>query len=95
IGITRWQVGTIAVSTPLPSRRRDIAPFVEVSYAHPTEELTPSAFVPQDFYGSTSIWSASVGLRLGIGSMVHRMGRYGAGVPNVRRVATAGGQHVH
>lgn len=95
IGITRWQVGTIAVSTPLPSRRMDIAPFVEVSYAHPTEELTPSAFVPQDFYGSTSIWSASVGLRLGIGSMVHRMGRYGAGVPNVRRVATAGGQHVH
>lgn len=95
IGITRWQIGTIAVSTPLPVRRGDIAPFVEVSYAHPTEELTPSAFVPQDFYGSTSIWSASVGLRLGIGSMTHRMGRYGAGMPNVPGPVMAGGQHVH
>jgi len=95
IGITRWQVGTIAVSTPLPSRRVDVAPFVEVSYAHPTAELTPSAFVPQDFYGTTWIWSASLGLRAGIGSMVHRMGRYGAAVPNVRGPAPSGGQHAH
>jgi hypothetical protein len=95
IGITRWQIGTIALSTPLPVRRVDVAPFVEVSYAHPTEELTPSAFVPQDFYGTASIWSASVGLRLGIGSMTHRMGRYGAAVPNVRGPAPSGGQLVH
>jgi len=95
IGITRWQIGTIAVSTPVSVRHADIAPFVEVSYGHPTEQLTPSAFVPQDFYGSTSIWSASIGLRLGIGSMAHRMGRYGAGVPNVPGGAMAGSQHVH
>jgi hypothetical protein len=91
IGITRWQIGTIAVTTPFSVRHADIAPFVEVSYGHPTEEVTPSAFVPQDFYGSTSIWSASIGLRLGIGSMAHRMGRYGAGVPNVPAGVTAGG----
>ena len=72
-----------------------VAPFVEVAYAHPTQELTPSAFVPQDFYGTESIWGASVGLRLGIGSMVHRMGRYGAGMPNARGPAASGGQHVH
>ena len=95
IGITRWQIGTLAVSTPIAARRADIAPFVEISYAHPTQELTPSAFVPQDFYGSASIWSASIGVRLGIGSMTHRMGRYGAGVPNVSGPAMAGGQHVH
>jgi hypothetical protein len=95
IGITRWQIGSIAVSTPLPVRRADVAPFVEVSYAHPTEEVTPSAFVPQDFYGSASIWSVSVGVRLGIGSMAHRMGRYGAGVPNVPGAAMAGSHHVH
>jgi hypothetical protein len=95
IGITRWHLGTIAVSTPLPARRVDVAPFVEVTYAHPSEELTPSGFVPQDFYGTASIWSASVGLRLGIGSMAHRMGRYGAGVPNVRRPAAPGDRHVH
>jgi hypothetical protein len=95
IGITRWQIGTIAVSTSLSTRRAEIAPFVEVSYGHPTEELTPSAFVPQDFYGTTSIWSASIGLRLGIGSMHHRMGRYGAGVPNGSGAAMAGEHHVH
>jgi len=85
IGITRWHIGTVAVSTPLPSRRADIAPFVEVAYAHPSEEVTPSAFVPRDFYGTTSIWSASVGIRLGVGTMVHRMGRYGVAVPNAVR----------
>jgi len=95
IGITRWHIGTVAVSTPLPARRVDVAPFVEVTYAHPSEELTPSGFVPQDFYGTASIWSASVGLRLGIGKMIHRMGRYGAGVPNVRSPVPSGGQHAH
>jgi hypothetical protein len=95
IGVTRWQIGTIGVSTPLPTRRVDVAPFVEVTYAHPTPELTPSAFVPQDFYGSESIWSASLGLRLGIGSMIHRMGRYGAAVPNAHGPSASGGQHVH
>ena len=95
IGITRWRIGTIAVSAPLRARRVDVAPFVEVSYAHPSEELTPSGFVPQDFYGTTSIWTASVGLRLGIGAMAHRMGRYGAGVPNVLEPAMAGGHAVH
>jgi hypothetical protein len=87
IGITRWRIGTVAVSTPLRSRRADIAPFVEVTYARPSEELTPSAFVPRDFYGTASIWSASVGLRLGIGTMVHRMGRYGVAAPNASRGA--------
>ncbi len=94
IGVTRWHIGTIAVSTPLPTPRADVSPFVEVTYAHPSEELTPSGFVPRDFYGTASIWSASVGLRLGIGTMTHRMGRYGAGVPNVRSPAMSG-QHVH
>src|SRR5262249_29053687 len=75
IGITRWHIGTLAVSTPLPARWANVAPFLEVSYAQPSEELTPSGFVPRDFYGAPSIWSASVGLRLGLGTMRHRMGR--------------------
>ena len=62
----------------------DVAPFVEVAYAHPSEELKPSAFEPRAFYGASSIWSASVGVRLGIGTMAHRMGRYGVAAPNVR-----------
>jgi hypothetical protein len=85
IGITRWQVGTVAASTSRVLGRFDIAPFAEVSYSRPTEELTPSAFVPRDFYGSSSIWMASAGVRLGVGTMTHRMGRYGAGEPADRR----------
>jgi hypothetical protein len=82
IGITRWRNATVAVSRRLPVRRADIAPFVEVTSAHPSEEVTPSAFVPRAVYGSSSIWAVSAGLRLGIGAMAHRMGRYGVAAPN-------------
>jgi hypothetical protein len=82
IGITRWRNTTLAASRRLPVRRADVAPFAEVTFAHPTEELTPSAFVPRAVYGASSIWSVSAGLRLGIGTMAHRMGRYGVAVPN-------------
>ena len=83
IGITRWQVGTVAASVPRQIGRVDVAPFAEVSFSHPKEELTPTAFVPRDIYGSSSIWSVSVGARLGVGPHHTRMGRYGAGMPNV------------
>ena len=82
IGITRWRNTSLAASRRLPVRRADVGPFVEVTYAHPSEEVTPSAFVPRAVYGSSSIWSVSAGLRLGIGRMAHRMGRYGVAVPN-------------
>jgi hypothetical protein len=93
IGITRWRIGTVALSTPLPVHRADVAPFVEVAYARPTQEIVPSAFEPDEFYGATSLWTLTFGVRLGVGRMVHRMGRYGAGMPNVS--AAAGDQHVH
>lgn len=92
IGITRWRTGTVAASTTHSLGRVDVAPFAEVAYGRPTEGLTPSAFVPGDFYGASSIWSVSVGARLGVGRMPHRMGRYGAAVPGMmmtRRAATA------
>jgi hypothetical protein len=83
IGITRWQIGTVAASVTRSLGALDVAPFAEVSYSRPSEELTPTAFVPRDFYGSTSIWSVSLGARFGIGPAAHRMGRYGAGMPGV------------
>jgi hypothetical protein len=89
IGITRWQIGTAAASVTRALGGLDFAPFVEASYSHPREELTPTAFVPRDFYGSTSIWSVSLGARVGVGPVPHRMGRYGAGMPNAER----GGPH--
>jgi len=97
IGITRWRIASAAFSLPIPVRGVDIAPFAEVAYARPREEISPSAFVPQDFYGASSIWSVSLGVRLGAGRMVHRMGRYGVAMPNAPSPSTPteGAGHVH
>jgi hypothetical protein len=76
-GITRWDVATIAASTTRTFGAASIAPFVEVSRASPKEDLRPSAFVPEQFYGARRIWTVSGGVRLAVGSMAHRMGRYG------------------
>jgi hypothetical protein len=95
IGITRWRIVTMAVSAPLPVRHADIAPFAEIAYARPTEDVSPSGFEPRGFYGASSIWSTSVGIRLGVGRMAHRMGRYGVAVPNVSRRAIARGNDDH
>ena len=85
IGVTRWQIGTAAVGMTYTLGAVDLAPFVEVAYARPSEELSPTAFVPSQFYGADSLWSVSLGARVGIGPMIHRMGRYGAGMPNAAR----------
>jgi hypothetical protein len=83
VGITRWQVGTVAASVSRSLGRIEVAPFVEAAYARPGQELSPSAFVPLDFYGSSSIWMLSAGVRFGAGAGHQRMGRYGAALPNV------------
>jgi hypothetical protein len=44
-------------------------------------------FDVRSFYGKTSFWSTSVGLRLSLGMRMHRMGRYGVAQD------TAGGIH--
>jgi len=82
IGITRWETITGAASTSYRLGKLDVAPFAEVAYARPTETLTPSAFVPADFYGASSIWMLSAGMRIGVGPRHARMGRYGVAMPN-------------
>jgi hypothetical protein len=94
IGITRWRMGTVAVSAPVNAGRVDAAPFLEATYARPSQEVTPSAFVPRDFYGASAIWSVSFGVRFGIGHAMHRMGRYGAALPNALDHETAS-DHIH
>lgn len=95
IGITRWRIASAAVSGPLPIRRIGVAPFMELAYARPSEQLTPSAFVPRDFYGAASLWSVSLGVRLGVGRMTHRMGRYGVALPNAGSRSAPMEGHVH
>jgi hypothetical protein len=93
IGITRWQTITGAASLSHAFGTLDVAPFAEVSYARPTEALTPSAFVPRDFYGASSLWMLSAGVRVGVGPRHQRMGRYGVALPNDVSMSSTAGEH--
>ncbi len=82
LGVTQWRIATVALSAPrfgVTSRRlrTALAPFVEVARAVPTPRNRPTVFEPADFYGASTLWSVSVGLRIQAGAMRARMGRYG------------------
>jgi hypothetical protein len=79
IGITRWTVLTTSVAASVVSSRGfRIDPFVEVSTQNPVATVSPAVFIPGNFYGSTRLWSFSIGARMGVGMKHARMGRYGA-----------------
>lgn len=85
VGITRWDVATAQLTAPPitlfsqhpESRRVRFVPFAEVGVAQPREVRRPAVFIPREFYGANSLWSVTAGLRLHVGSMRSRMGRYG------------------
>ncbi len=81
IGITRWQVGTAHLATP-PVRARHLrgvqfTPYIEIGAARPTAVRRPAVFEPDLFYGGSTLWSLTVGVRMHLGQMRARMGRYG------------------
>lgn len=90
IGVTRWQTVTAAATRAWTLGAVALAPFIEVAWARPTQAVTPSAFEPEEFYGTSSIWTMSGGLRFGLGHMHDRMGRYGVGAPDRGRGAPSG-----
>ncbi|MFL5577035.1 MAG: hypothetical protein ACJ79S_13805 [Gemmatimonadaceae bacterium] len=82
LGRTRWDVVTTHVG--LPRARAGalrLGPFVEVARARARALDRPSAFEPASFFGSATQWSFSTGLRLELGTLHRRMGRYGAAEP--------------
>lgn len=79
LGITRWAIVTGGYRLAGPASwggRLRWVPFAELSLAHVTR-VTGSLFDPDGFYGRSTIWSATLGLRLDAGMLQHRMGRYG------------------
>ncbi|MBI4521923.1 MAG: hypothetical protein HY701_13885 [Gemmatimonadetes bacterium] len=85
IGKTRWQIVSARVDwLPAPDAPFDLRPFLELSYSRPVQLLSPSVFVPTEFYGSESLWGLSVGARLGVGPAHGRVGRYGTALPGER-----------
>ena len=81
LGITRWTIGTVNLSAPAmaPPRMGSIrlTPILEIARARPEALRTPTVFVPEEFYGAGTLWSFTLGLRMHVGSMRARMGRYG------------------
>ena len=87
LGITRWSTTTVQLSSgtlavPGTSGGVRLAPFVEVARAVPSAVVRPTVFEPSVFYGASALWSYSLGVRLHVGSMRSRMGRYGVALPS-------------
>jgi hypothetical protein len=81
LGRTRWTVVTAAAGTNRPRLGvLTVAPFVEATYARPSQVEELAAFVPRDFYGSENLWLLSLGARVKVGAHAGRMGRYGVAV---------------
>ena len=79
LGITRWSIATLNVSHGLGSAGGlRVRPFVEGAYLGAEQFLTPSAFVPKEFYGTNRLWTVAAGARIELGGSHPRMGRYGA-----------------
>ena len=81
LGRTRWDIATVHAAAPA-SRWLAVrlAPFAEVAWLAPTALARPAAIEPHTFYDTTRLWLASAGLRVHLGTMRPRWGRYGAAI---------------
>jgi hypothetical protein len=88
LGITRWTIHTAGYSAPSLQRHHVfIQPLVEISLGGITR-VGGGLFEVRPLYGKETFWSLTLGVRVGFGGGIHRMGRYGA--------ATGGGRsHRH
>jgi hypothetical protein len=77
-GITRWTLhtGGYAYHVVHPRAALGAEPFVELTYGR-MDEVRGGLFDVQGFYGRSSFWSLSLGVRMNLGTRAHRMGRYG------------------
>lgn len=77
-GTTRWTIHTAGYGYRLggPPSLAGAFPFIEVSYGR-VADVGDGLFDAESFYGKTSSWSLSLGVRLDLGMPMHRMGRYG------------------
>jgi hypothetical protein len=90
-GITRWRVGTVAVTLPSVTHGAVRGyPFVEVARLAAASTAATSVFSPDRLYGSRTPWMASVGLRVRYGPLHARMGRYGAALVDGAPIRTLG-----
>ncbi len=78
LGTTRWTVHTAGYEVDLlQTGRFRLRPLLELSYGQ-IRSVGGGLFDVETLYGHDHVWSMSVGLRVGAGMPMHRMGRYGS-----------------
>jgi len=82
VGATRWNTLTLAAGRAFTIRGLALQPFGEAARSR-VAEITGSIFDPVEFYGSTTLWNLSFGMRVRTGAQHVRMGRYGAALPEL------------
>jgi hypothetical protein len=78
LGTTRWDIGSAQLARSMKLGKFNLAPFIEAARLHARPQQEFPVVVPENFYGSDTLWSFSFGIRSTIGMWHDRMGRYGA-----------------
>jgi hypothetical protein len=79
LGRTGWDIASARLSSrALQSRTLVLAPFIEIARQHATALMAGAVFDPGAFYGSKTLWSATIGLTFTAGMIHRRTGAYGA-----------------
>jgi hypothetical protein len=78
LGTTLWNIHTLGYGLSLGGAVAMLRamPFVEVSYGR-IADIGGGLFDVESFYGRSSFWTLSIGIRVNPGMRMHRMGRYG------------------
>lgn len=76
LGITRWTAISVRAERAVRIGPVRGVPFLEATRLN-VKETTGSIFVPEEFYGTDDLWSASLGVSFALGTTHERMGRYG------------------
>ena len=77
LGATRWRIHTVGYRyLNLLPRFLAAEPMLEASLGR-MQSAGGGLFDAEGFYGKTSFWTISAGLRVSLGAPMHRMGRYG------------------
>jgi hypothetical protein len=79
LGRSRWDIATLHLSRrPFTRGFARGSPFVELAWHRPRAVARPAAIDPEVLFGQGTLWLFSAGMRLHLGSMDSRFGRYGS-----------------
>lgn len=78
LGRSRWDVATVHLSRrPFERGVFSGTPFLEAAWHRPRALAKPAAVDPEVLFGQSTLWLFSAGLRMHLGAMDTRFGRYG------------------